>query len=150
MDPARNSTASDLHLGGARNIKSLVYHAEVEVSKLLGLGQRSIRLLDASSHRERDISFCCGRHGKGKILMSQLGYKSALVLAVSWRASISDLDFRNGVVDLYKKISVYLNWKTTIRYREVFWKTYLTRPASPRGVVNDISEDLRIDSESLS
>lgn len=82
--------------------------------------------------------------------MSQLGYKAALVLSVTGRASICDLDLRNGVVDLDKKISVYSNCKTAVCYHEVVWLTYLARPASPRGVVNDISEDLRIDSESLS
>jgi hypothetical protein len=46
--------------------------------------------------------------------VSQLGYEAALVLSVSWRAGISDLDLRNGVIDLYKNISLYPNLKTPI------------------------------------
>jgi hypothetical protein len=115
----RNSTVSGLQLGalhsGAQRIKSLVYDTEVAVSELLGLGQRSIRLLDASSYRERDIGLFSSRHSEGKVLVSQLGNEAALVVPMSWGARVSGLDRRNWVIDLDKNISACSYWKMPIR-----------------------------------
>jgi hypothetical protein len=90
---------------GIQGGEGLVDHTEVPVFKLLGLGQWSVGLLNASAHSKRDIHLIGGGNCESKILVSQLRDEATLVVAVRWRARVPDLDVRDWVVDLSRHVS---------------------------------------------